>query len=131
MIGINGRLHEVGSKYPVSIVHSGAFCPVAGLLNGSAGAKISAAMIAVYYIRLFPNFLDMDQFFPPFTPEKFHEQTGLVAMENEAVYIRWVNTQINYANFQSMKEMTASLKEIIGLLQQGDPLPARHTDEQQ
>jgi hypothetical protein len=27
-----------------------------------------------------------------------------------------VNTQINFANYQSMKEMTASLKEIIELL---------------
>ncbi|MDB5252113.1 MAG: hypothetical protein JWP27_1282 [Flaviaesturariibacter sp.] len=29
---------------------------------------------------------------------------------------RWVNTQINYANFQSMREMTASLKDILNRL---------------
>jgi hypothetical protein len=54
--------------------------------------------------------------FEPFTPELFRQQTGLQAEENEAVYIRWVNTQINYANYQAMKEMTQSLKEIILLL---------------
>ena len=54
--------------------------------------------------------------FEPFTPELFRLQTGLNAHENEAVYIRWVNTQINFANYQSMKEMTQSLKEIIRLL---------------
>ncbi len=54
--------------------------------------------------------------FEPFTPELFRQQTGLNAHENEAVYVRWVNTQINYANYQSMKEMTQSLKEILRLL---------------
>lgn len=57
--------------------------------------------------------------FAPFTPEVFKQHTGLDAHENEAVYLRWVNTQINYANFQNMKEMTISLKEIILLLRQG------------
>lgn len=41
------------------------------------------------------------------------------AFENEAVYIRWVNTQINYANYLQMQSMNASLKEIIGLLKEG------------
>ena len=27
------------------------------------------------------------------------------AHENEAIYLRWVNSQINYANYQNMKEM--------------------------
>jgi hypothetical protein len=58
--------------------------------------------------------------FDPFTPELFRQQTGLNAEENEAIYIRWVNTQVNYANYQTMKEMTQSLKEIIRLLTEND-----------
>ena len=58
----------------------------------------------------------MTHHFEPFTPELFKQQTGLNAFDNEAIYVRWVNTQINYANYQAMKEMTTSLKEIIGLL---------------
>lgn len=58
----------------------------------------------------------MTHHFEPFTPELFRQQTGFNAHDNEAVYVRWVNTQINYANYQSMKEMTQSLKEIIRLL---------------
>ena len=54
--------------------------------------------------------------FEPFTADAFRQQTGLNALDNEAVYIRWVNTQINYANYQQMQAMNASLKEIIGLL---------------
>ena len=54
--------------------------------------------------------------FEPFTPELFKQQTGLNAHENEAIYVRWINTQINYANYQAMKEMTQSLKEIIRIL---------------
>jgi hypothetical protein len=62
--------------------------------------------------------------FEPFTPELFKQQTGLDAGENEAVYIRWANSQINYATFQLMKEMTASLKEIILLLQENNKAAA-------
>jgi hypothetical protein len=62
----------------------------------------------------------MSHQFEPFTPEVFRQQTGLNAHENEAIYVRWVNTQINYANYQSMKEMTQSLKEIIRLLNEND-----------
>jgi hypothetical protein len=62
----------------------------------------------------------MTQPFEPFTPEAFKQQTGMDAHENEAVYIRWVNTQINYANFQAMREMTQSLKEIIRLLNENN-----------
>lgn len=61
--------------------------------------------------------------FEPFTPELFRQETGLNADENEAVYIRWVNTQINYANYQAMREMTHSLKEIIRLLSRHDLVP--------
>lgn len=61
----------------------------------------------------------MSHQFEPFTPELFHEQTGLNAAENEAIYIRWVNTQVNMANYRAMAEMSASLKEIIELLKQG------------
>ena len=56
--------------------------------------------------------------FEPFTPELFKQQTGLNAHENEAIYIRWVNSQIHYGTFQLMKEMAASLKEIIQLLKE-------------
>ena len=58
----------------------------------------------------------MTQNFEPFTPEAFYNQTGLKANENEAVYLRWVNTQVNYANFKAMQQMTASLKEIKEIL---------------
>lgn len=58
--------------------------------------------------------------FEPFTPEAFKRETGLNAQENEAIYVRWVNTQINYANYQSMSEMTQSLKEIIRLLTENE-----------
>ena len=62
----------------------------------------------------------MTHHFEPFTPELFKQQTGLNAHENEAVYIRWVNTQVNFANYQAMKEMSQSLKEIIRLLTEND-----------
>jgi len=58
--------------------------------------------------------------FEPFTPELFKEQTGLNAHENEAIYVRWVNTQINYANYQAMREMTRSLNEIIRILNENN-----------
>ena len=58
----------------------------------------------------------MTELFEPFTPELFKKQTGLDAMDNEAIYIRWVNSQINYANYQNMKDMNESLKEIIRIL---------------
>ena len=54
--------------------------------------------------------------FEPFTPEVFSKETGLDANDNEAIYLRWVNSQINYENYLSMKDMTRSLKEIQGLL---------------
>ena len=56
--------------------------------------------------------------FGPFTPELFYEQTGLIVHENEAVYIRWVNSKINYANYQNMKAMNKSLNEIIRILKE-------------
>jgi hypothetical protein len=61
----------------------------------------------------------MTHFFAPFTPERFAKETGLQAHDNEAVYLRWVNSQINYANFLQMQEMNRSLKEIISLLKEG------------
>jgi hypothetical protein len=45
--------------------------------------------------------------------------TGMNARENEAIYLRWVNSQINYANYQNMREMNTSLREIIALLKEG------------
>ena len=62
----------------------------------------------------------MTDLFAPFTPELFKEQTGLNAHENEAVYIRWVNSQINYANYQNMKQMNDSLKEIVTILKESE-----------
>jgi hypothetical protein len=62
----------------------------------------------------------MTHHFEPFTPESFKQQTGLNAHENEAIYVRWVNTQINYANYQAMREMTQSLKEIIRILNENN-----------
>ena len=56
--------------------------------------------------------------FEPFTPAAFLQQTGLTASENEAVYIRWVNTQINYANYVQMQSMNESLKQIISILKE-------------
>lgn len=61
----------------------------------------------------------MSHQFEPFTPEAFKQQTGLNAFENEAIYLRWVNTQINYANFLQMRDMNTALKEIIFLLKEG------------
>lgn len=61
----------------------------------------------------------MIHLFEPFTPDAFKQQTGLNAFENEAVYIRWVNTQINYANYVQMQAMNESLKEIIAILKEG------------
>lgn len=60
----------------------------------------------------------MTNHFYPFTPELFHQQTGLNADDNEAIYIRWVNTSVNLANYKAMQEMTGALKEIIELLRQ-------------
>ena len=57
----------------------------------------------------------------PFTPEEFKKNTGLNAADNEAIYLRWVNTQINYATYQTMQEMTKSLKMIIDLLKENAP----------
>ena len=54
----------------------------------------------------------------PFTPEEFKKATGLNAGDNEAIYLRWVNTQINYATYLSMQEMSKSLKLIIDLLKE-------------
>lgn len=71
----------------------------------------------------------MTHHFEPFTPELFKQQTGLNAHENEAIYVRWVNTQINYANYQAMKEMTESLKEIIRLLNENNLTLTRKEDD--
>jgi hypothetical protein len=60
----------------------------------------------------------MTEIFEPFTPELIRQQTGLNAHDNEAIYVRWVNAQVNYANYQSMKEMTSSLREIISILRE-------------
>ena len=61
----------------------------------------------------------MHRQFEPFTPEVFTQQTGLNAFENEAIYIRWVNTQINYANYLQMQTMNTSLQNIISILKEG------------
>ena len=61
----------------------------------------------------------MNHLFEPFTPERFGQETGLNAHENEPIYLRWVNSQINYANFLQMQEMNVSLRQIIELLKEG------------
>jgi len=61
----------------------------------------------------------MTHHFEPFTPESFKQQTGLDAFENEAIYLRWVNSQVNYANYLALKDMSSSLKEIVSLLRPG------------
>jgi hypothetical protein len=61
----------------------------------------------------------MTHLFEPFTPERFQKETGLHAHENEAIYLRWVNSQINYANYLQMQEMNTSLREILFLLKEG------------
>lgn len=79
--------------------------------------SISAAIV---YFSKSKWHATMTSHYEPFTPELFQQQTGLSARDNEAIYIRWVNSQMNYATFQLMKEMTASLKEIILLLQENN-----------
>ena len=59
----------------------------------------------------------------PFTVEEFKKSTGLNASDNEAIYLRWVNTQINYATYLTMQEMTKSLKVIIELLKEDNTSP--------
>ncbi len=66
--------------------------------------------------------------FEPFTPELFKQMTGMNAHENEAIYLRWVNSQINYANYENMQEMNRSLKEIISLLREGALVNAKSSD---
>jgi hypothetical protein len=61
----------------------------------------------------------MTHLFEPFTPERFRQETGFHAHENEAIYLRWVNSQINYANYLQMQEMNQSLREIITMLREG------------
>ena len=60
----------------------------------------------------------MTKEFKPFTPEIFRTETGLKAEEHEGIYLRWVNANINYQNYLSMKNMNDSLQEIIRLLRQ-------------
>jgi hypothetical protein len=54
----------------------------------------------------------MSQLFEPFTPLEFRKSTGLNASDNEAIYMRWVNVQINYANLQTLQEISSSLQEL-------------------
>jgi hypothetical protein len=64
----------------------------------------------------------MTKHFEPFTPEFFKKETGFDAADNEAIYFRWVNSQINYANYKIMSEMSASLKQITQLLCEVSPM---------
>lgn len=76
--------------------------------------------VAIYpltkWVKFVENTQDMTYLFEPFTPEAFKELTGLNAYENEAIYLRWVNTQVNYANYLQMQAMNASLNDMIQLL---------------
>ena len=64
----------------------------------------------------------MTKHFEPFTPETFKKETGFDAADNEAIYFRWVNSQINYANYKVMSEVSASLKQITQLLGETSPM---------
>ena len=72
------------------------------------------------FVSGYQNRLRMMQEFKPFTPELFRIETGLKAEEHEGIYLRWVNANINYQNYLSMKNMNESLQEIIRLLRQED-----------
>ncbi len=58
----------------------------------------------------------MAHHFEPFTPDEFKKSTGREAFENEGIYLRWVNSQVNYANYKNIQEMTESLKQICSIL---------------
>ena len=60
----------------------------------------------------------MTNHYEPFTPSLFRQLTGLDAQDNEAVYLRWVNAQINHANFLHLQAMTDALREIVSYLRQ-------------
>jgi hypothetical protein len=49
----------------------------------------------------------------PFTPDEFKKLTGLNASDNEAIYLRWVNTQINYATYLSMQEILKNNNRLV------------------
>ena len=74
----------------------------------------TASRIGVSILALQPR--PMTHLFEPFTPEEFKKSSGLDAADNEAIYTRWVNTQINYATYKFMQEMAHSLKLIAELL---------------
>ena len=69
----------------------------------------------------------MMQEFKPFTPELFRTETGLKADEHEGIYLRWVNANLNYQNYLSMKNMNDSLQEIIRFLRQEDVVVRKST----
>jgi hypothetical protein len=54
----------------------------------------------------------MSHSYEPFTPLEFRKATGLNASENEAIYMRWLNVQINYANLQALQEINLTLQEL-------------------
>ena len=60
----------------------------------------------------------MTGLFHPFTTDQFKQETGLEASENEAIYFRWVNAQMNYANYQNLQQMKDLLKELTQILKQ-------------
>ncbi len=60
----------------------------------------------------------MTEPFHPFTTKQFKQETGLEASENEAIYIRWLNAQMNYANYQNLQQMKDLLLELTDILKQ-------------
>ncbi|HEY0676977.1 MAG TPA: hypothetical protein VGD17_01780 [Chitinophagaceae bacterium] len=54
--------------------------------------------------------------FTPFTAEAFKKQTGLNAHEHEGVYLRWVNVNLNYQNYITMKNLNEQFREVVSLL---------------
>jgi hypothetical protein len=62
----------------------------------------------------------MMQDFHPFTQDAFNKQTGLSAHDHEGVYLRWVNVQLNYQNYLSMRSMNEQLGQIVQMLREHD-----------
>ena len=63
----------------------------------------------------------MTNHYEPFTPAIFRQLTGLDAQDNEAIYLRWVNAQINHANFMHLQSMNDALREIVHFLRESSP----------
>ncbi len=64
--------------------------------------------------------------FDPFTTEAFRKQTGLNAHEHEGVYLRWVNVNLNYQNYLSMRNMNEQMGELLRVVKASMEYKADH-----